>query len=188
MKTNQELISKTYPLSSFMVAELESIIEVVTIDKSVDFVQKNTSNSFEYIVADGVCRTYVEDYEGNEATLSFYTQGDVIPPNQVRTVLGKSLYNIQSLTTVKLLCFSYVDFASMMSKHAELEKWGRTVYDTELQNKVSKELELITLPARERLEKFRQRFPSLENTIPHHYIASYLGISPVSLSRLRADH
>ena len=72
-----------------------------------------------------------------------------------------------------------------MRKNPELLNWGNTVLSDELFNKVKKELNLITMSANDHLIEFRKIFPMLENIIPHPYIASYLGISPVSLSRLR---
>ena len=57
----------------------------------------------------------------------------------------------------------------------------------ELARKVDKEIGLVSLTAKERLLKFRAQYPLLENLIPHPIIASYLGITNISLSRIRGD-
>ena len=59
--------------------------------------------------------------------------------------------------------------------------------DIELQNKVEKEIEMASLTAKERLINFRNKFQSLENIVPHTTIATYLGITNISLSRLRKE-
>ncbi|MEM6343465.1 MAG: hypothetical protein AAF927_06275 [Bacteroidota bacterium] len=57
----------------------------------------------------------------------------------------------------------------------------------ELLQKVDKEIGLASLKAKDRLIKFREEYPQLENLIPHPHIASYLGITNISLSRLRKE-
>lgn len=185
MKEIYNIFCKIYPLSTNDIDKISGIIEIVHYEKMIDFVSINSHNNYEYIVIDGVCRSYVIDFEGNDATLSFFASGDAIPFNQVRMLNGKSVYNIQALTLAKVACFNSKAFSELMMDNKEIEKWGRTVFNIELKNKVEKEIVLIALSAKDRLLQFRNRYPCLENLIPHKYIASYLGISTVSLSRLR---
>lgn len=152
-----------------------------------NFVSLNAKNNLEYILIDGVCRSYITGYDGNEATLSFFYKGQVFTHHSARTVANKSLFNIQALTKVTIAYFSCDEFSKIMAENSEWQKWGRVVHDKELKNRVIRELGLVTMPAKERLISFRKEFAALENLIPHPYIASYLGISPVSLSRLRSQ-
>lgn len=186
-KNITEILNKIYPLSQQSVEQILQIVKVKQIEKMEDFVLLNSPNVHEYIVIEGICRSYITNYEGNEATLSFFLSGHVIPPNQTRTINDRSLFNIQALTGSSIVYFSRDEFANLMRQNTEVQKWGITISENELKSKVKKELELITLPAKERLIKFREKYPPLENLIPHQYIASYLGISPVSLSRLRSQ-
>lgn len=180
-----EYSNAIFPLPDSIVDEFFSITNIVTYKKQENIIEHQSLNNYEYIVMEGVCRIYILDYEGNEATLAFYIQGNVLPPNQIRTVNGKSLYTLQALTDIVLARFNSNAFADFMRKYSEVEKWGLSVFNNELKSKVNKEIDLITLPAKERLNEFRKKYSGLENIIPHPYIASYLGISPVSLSRLR---
>lgn len=182
-----ELLYAIYPLSRHATDSIAVISEFKQFDKMDHIVKHNTNNSLEYIVVEGVCRSYISDYMGKEATLSFFLEGDVIPPNQIRTIDSCSLFNVQTLTPSIIACLGSKDFRTLMEESPEIEQWGRKVYDNELQNRVMKELDLITLSAKDRLNNFRKRFASLENHVPHPFIASYLGISPVSLSRLRGN-
>ncbi|MEZ4684940.1 MAG: hypothetical protein R3B47_02410 [Bacteroidia bacterium] len=79
------------------------------------------------------------------------------------------------------------DFEEFMVHNLEIRAWGNEVLKRELALKVDKEIQLASLTAKERLIKFRERFPLLENRVPHPTIASYLGITNVSLSRLRKE-
>ena len=55
-----------------------------------------------------------------------------------------------------------------------------------LMKKFEKELQLLTLDAAERYALLQARYPELEQLVPSYHIASYLGITPISLSRIRA--
>lgn len=186
-KNITEIIKNIHPISLQSIDQMLQIVKFKEIDKMENFVLLNSPNNLEYILIDGVCRSYITDYEGNEATLSFFINGSVLPPNQTRTIKNKSIFNIQAITKSSLVYFSREAFADLMKQNKEIENWGMSVSNQELKSKVEKELNLITLSAKDRLIKFREKFSLLENIIPHSYIASFLGISPVSLSRLRSQ-
>jgi hypothetical protein len=72
-----------------------------------------------------------------------------------------------------------------MVDNLEVRRFGNMVLLAELQKKVEKEISLASLTASERLQVFRKEYPGFENIVPHAAIATYLGITNVSLSRLR---
>jgi len=79
------------------------------------------------------------------------------------------------------------NFEELMINNLEIRRFGNTVLRNELTRKVDREIGLASLSAKERLLKFREEYPLLENLIPHTHIASYLGITNISLSRLRSN-
>ncbi len=79
------------------------------------------------------------------------------------------------------------EFESLMIENMEIRHFGNTVLQNELISKVDKEIGLASMTAKERLIEFRKKYRLLENLIPHTDIASYLGITNISLSRLRKD-
>jgi hypothetical protein len=72
-----------------------------------------------------------------------------------------------------------------MIENLEIRFFANTVLRNELIRKVDKEIGLASLTAKERLLQFRAWYDSMENKVPHPMIASYLGITNISLSRLR---
>jgi CRP-like cAMP-binding protein len=78
-------------------------------------------------------------------------------------------------------------FEGFMIENLEIREFGNRVLRIELKNKVEKEIGMASQTAKERLLKFREQYPLLENTIPHSVISSYLGITNISLSRLRKE-
>ena len=87
----------------------------------------------------------------------------------------------------KLAVFPTQDLMQLMNEYRGIEVWAHSILQRELLQRVKKEIDQNSLLAKERLSQFRIQYPTLENLIPHPYIASYLGITNVSLSRLRKE-
>ncbi len=178
---------KNFSLSNASSKQLSDVISTRTFNTGDIFVKKGLIESNEFLMLEGICRSYVIDSDGNEITLSFFTPNKAISPNLTRTKKNISILNIQAITSVKLAVFSSNDLMLLMESNREIEIWANQILQKELTEKVDKEIAQISLNAKDRLLTFRNQFPLLENMVPHAYIASYLGITNVSLSRLRRD-
>ena len=129
----------------------------------------------------------MHDQIGNELTLSFYTPNTAITPNLIRTKQNLSIFNLYAISDCKIATFFAEDLSFLMSSNREISDWANTVLQKELLQKIEKEINQASLNAKERLLAFRDKYPALENQIPHAFIASYLGITTVSLSRIRKE-
>ena len=174
-------------MSSASLAAIESLIAYNDYNKGETFIKKNKRNDKEYFVMEGICRSYLLNPDGEAITISFFIQDSILSPYTTRTVKGISALNFQALTKVKLAELDAAEFENLMVENLEIREFGNTVLRLELAKKVDKEISLASLTARERLIKFREQYPLLENQIPHTDIATYLGITNISLSRLRRD-
>lgn len=183
----KEIIYAISPISNQSVEVLENLLEYKTLDKGELFIQLNKINTKEYFILSGVCRSYLINPDGEEITISFYTSNSILSPHITRTSKGRSILYYQALTTVSLATIDSGEFEKMMIEHEEVRNFGNSVLRNELANKVDKEVGLASLTAKQRLLKFRAQFPLLENLVAHSMIASYLGITNISLSRLRKE-
>lgn len=148
----------------------------------------NQTDDSEYILLQGIARTFLHNTQGEEITLSFFEDNTVLPPFITRTDNGKSLLYCETMTDCTFAKINAKAFESLMIDNLEIREFGNTVMRQELLNKVGKEIRMASWSAKERLEQFRKDFSMLENKIPHSMIASYLGITNVSLSRLRKQN
>lgn len=163
------------------------LVEYVDYHKDEIFITENKRNSNEYFVVEGICRSFLLSPEGEEITISFFTNNSVISPYTTRTTKGFSSLNFQALTPLKVGVMDAAAFENLMVENLEVREFGNSVLRNELFRKVEKEIGMASLTAKDRLLKFRERFPLLENMVPHTAISTYLGITNISLSRLRRE-
>jgi CRP-like cAMP-binding protein len=156
-----------------------------SLSKGDTFIEPGRRNGKEYLLGSGIIRSYLLDREGNEVTLSFFEGPAVLSPFLTRTAEGRSILSYQTLTLCLIAEIDALAFESLIEKDLEVRQFANDILRRELMQKVHKEIGLAVLTAGERLEQFRKQYPTLENTVPHPMIASYLGITNVSLSRLR---
>jgi CRP-like cAMP-binding protein len=183
----KKIIHRIFPITENSFQLIKELLIPESYKKGETFIQRNKRNEKEYFILSGVCKSYLINPEGDEITISLFTENSVLSPFQIRTSKGISNLNFKALTDLELASIDAKEFEWMMINNLEIRNFGNTVLRNELSQKVEKEIGLASLTAKERLLKFREQFPMLENLIPHTDIASYLGITNISLSRLRSD-
>jgi len=179
------LVNKVSPVSEGSLDLMSDLIVVEVYEKGDIFIDRGKKNNKEYFVYEGVCRSFLLSPEGEEVTISYFLEGGVLSPNKTRTANQISHLNFQALTKVTLASLNADKFEQLMINHIDIREFGNMVLQNELLGKVEKEIALASLNAKERLILFREKYHFLENLISHVDIASYLGITNISLSRLR---
>jgi CRP-like cAMP-binding protein len=185
--TVRDIIRDTTPLSETSIEAIIDIVDYVEYQKNEVFIKEGKRNSKEYFVLEGVCRSYLLNPDGEEMTISFFADKSVLSPFTTRTYFGVSNMNFQALTPLKVGAMDAKSFEKLMVDNLEIREFGNVVLRNELKQKVEKEIGMASLTAKERLVKFREQYPLLENIIPHTTISTYLGITNISLSRLRNE-
>ena len=139
----------------------------------------------EYFLLSGRARSVVTDVEGTEVSLNLYAAPIVITPNIARTSGGCSLVDIEILDDAVAATMPAAQLMDLMVNFESIREWGNNIMREELTRKVGREWCLAALSARQRLEWFRKVHPGYEALFAHFHIASYLGMTPVTLSRAR---
>ena len=184
-----EILENWIKLSQSELDQFFDICETQTLKKHEFFTEKGKPAFHEAVVIDGVVRGFHRNPDGDEINTVFYTHGNVIAPwfSRTNTQVGTSYINLQALTEVKLAIFTAEKFYQLMTENLGIRTFGQLVVERELLYRTEREIMGISLNASERLEKFREIHPGLENLISQIQIAQYIGITPVSLSRLRGQ-
>lgn len=179
------LINKVSPISEGSLDLVSDLIVVEFYEKGDVFIDRGKRNNKEFFIYEGICRSFLLSPEGEEVTISYFLEGSVLSPNKTRTANQISNLNFQALTKLTVASLNADKFEQLMINHIDIREFGNIVLQNELLAKVEKEIGLASLNAKERLIIFREKYHFLENLISHVDIASYLGITNISLSRLR---
>ncbi|MCB9225097.1 MAG: Crp/Fnr family transcriptional regulator [Crocinitomicaceae bacterium] len=140
-----------------------------------------------YIIESGVQIIYILDHSGNKRVLGFSFDGSYSGVYDSFLDQKPSSYFIESLTPSKVLKIDKSQYNSFFENYPEFEHWGRIIHAKLFVGRVEREIELITLTAKERFEVFSKRCPEPLKNIPQKYLASYLNMTPETYSRLRAE-
>lgn len=139
------------------------------------------------LVLEGVHRAFFTTREGNEHTVAFSYPVDYsgIPDSFFLQV--PSAYRLESLSESSFLATDYDTLSALMDKHRELERWAWHLLASALRGRSKRERDHLILTAKERYERLLEESPQLVQRVPLKHIASYLGMSPETLSRVRGS-
>lgn len=150
-------------------------------------IRENKPNDHEYFLLEGIMRSTLLNDQHESITTGFYAEGTVLTPHFARTIKGRSIFNLEALTDVILAEMPVTVLDSLRYSFPDIKQFGLKVVEQELLKTIQHDTSFRAMSAKQRLVSFRNNYPSLENIIPHTIIASYLGVTPVSLSRLRNE-
>lgn len=123
---------------------------------------------------------------GEEITTSFSCEGGIVFSMDELYYNKMSEEFVETLEEVVAYKISLPDLLRLFQTNIELANWGRIIHQNEYRRLHRSHKERLTLSARERYEEFRQQFPQICQRVQLGYIASYLGITLSTLSRLRS--
>lgn len=128
---------------------------------------------------------YIDETSHEERTGQFFDENDVY--TDVASFFGglPSHQYIQSLTSSEILCIPRAAiYAAFETDHA-LERFGRLMAEQGLIGSHRRTANMLTLDLHERYRLFVTSRPTIARRVPQYLIASYLGVTPEALSRMR---
>src|SRR3546814_230183 len=134
----------------------------------------------------GVMRAFYRNSNGDEYNKTFLTEFNFVGAYSSLVTKQQNLINIQCLTDCAVLIADYRQVVNLYDSFPKIERLSRILSEHFFVSKEKREIELVMLDASERYAIFQKRYPNLGNLIPQYHIASYLGITPTQLSRIRA--
>jgi len=136
---------------------------------------------------DGVLRVYYYNNKGEEITRYFIDENHLIlSGNTIDEIYRPSEY-LSAVTDCKLVIFPKQDWKTISETIVGWDQMIQKIVAKYHSEKVSRRSELVTQSGLERYRDFMEKFPTLVNRVPLSFIASYLGLTPSSLSRIRKN-
>ncbi|CAM4013350.1 cAMP-binding domain of CRP or a regulatory subunit of cAMP-dependent protein kinases [Pedobacter westerhofensis] len=132
----------------------------------------------------GVIREYAFE-KGKESTLDFVTENQFVVDFQSFIRGVKSTQYLEALTDVELLIFKKNGLNALYDKYKIWERFGRLIIEQVFCDMEAKRKKIIATSLEEQYHNFASAYPQVVQHVPQYYIASYLGLSPEHLSRIR---
>jgi len=144
------------------------------------------SNKY-YLISKGLFRSYVIDYKGNEITTDFFGPNDILIEVASLFLRIPSKETIQALTDCEVYKIDFNDFQKLYTTIEGFTEWGRSWMSHQLFMAKHRAVNMHTQSASERYLNLVQKKPQIIKEVPLKYIATYLGITDTSLSRIRKE-
>jgi CRP/FNR family transcriptional regulator, anaerobic regulatory protein len=138
-------------------------------------------------VLEGCLRAYALDDNGFEHILQFAPAGWWISDMSSVISRSESLLNVDAIKPSEVLLLSREDQLSLFDEVPKLERYFRVLTENGLVSSRMRLIENLSLTARQRYQRFCQTYPNLINEIPQKYIASFIGVTPEFLSKIRGE-
>lgn len=138
-------------------------------------------------VVSGMFRAFYLTESGNEKTIVFRGKGKPLSAYSSFVKEQPAKFSIQALEESIVLYITIKDFEKLMDGNSFWKINMGNYYMKLFIEKEKRERELLSDDAETKYRKFLQDYPGLENRIKHYHIASYLGITNVTLSRIRRN-
>ena len=174
-------------INAAQAAEIASSFSPIQLRKN-EVLQPFGRVSDAYLFLDqGLLRAFVHDAEGNEVTTRFYTSEHVALDASSFFNRTPAQQQIHALTECQGWALSYQQLNALFHTRPEFREFGRSVLVRALATLQERMLDQIRETARTRYEKLLATNPEVFQHAPLKYIASYLGVTDSSLSRIRGS-
>lgn len=184
------LLQEVYQYPSLSHSDMEKIIarhERVSFKKNEHLLKAGQTANAYYIIESGLVRTYLFDFDGNEITTDFISENEIA--NEVASLFQRvpTKEYMQALADVVAWKINFDTFQELYLSIPALTEWGRAWMTMQLVRSKKRATEMITDSAASRYAMLMKEKPQILQQAPLKHIASYLGVTDTSLSRIRKE-
>lgn len=187
MKNIIESIKNKYSVSDKSIKILTSHFKEEVFPAKTHIVKANTPDRKIFFIESGLTRSYIL-IEGKETTTWFSKEGD-LAYGSLDFLKNKAGFEyVQTLEQTLAYSIPIDILNNLYDTNIEIANWARVLHQDLFLLLQDLRIERLTLSAKERYEKLIKDFPYLYDRLNLGYIASYLGITLPTLSKIRAEY
>ena len=186
----KELLSQVYQHPLIGSQELNMLIDAhqkVILKKGDYFLEKGQIANEYMILESGLLRSFAYDYNGNDITTDFFCDFDVVIEVLSLFQRTKSEENIQAITDCVGWKIDFDTFQELFHSIDGFSEWGRLWMTGRLFHFKQRSIDMVTTSAKDRYLRLIEEKPQVVQHAPLKYIASFLGMTDTSLSRIRKE-
>ena len=180
------LLDKIYLLPAPSRLSLKRYIREVSYPKGHILLRADKIETDIYFIKKGIVRAYAQTPD-NEITFWFGQEGDTVISMKSYVENQKGYEDVELLDNCDLYQLKIYDLQQLFGQDIHLANWGRKFAEQELVKTEERLISRQFRTASQRYNELLQKNPALIQRVQLGYIASYLGITQVSLSRIRAE-
>jgi CRP-like cAMP-binding protein len=178
-------IKELWNVPDEFIQQLYSISTERVIRKGEFFIRAGDMSKYMGFNLDGLFRLYYIDEEGNDFTKAFSETGRFLISYSAIIQKRPSYFNIEALQDSHILRFDYGRFDQMIQADIRWYPFAFKLLESVYITKELREKSFLLDDAAKRYREFKERYASVENQIKLYHVASFLGITPEALSRIR---
>ncbi|WP_158961778.1 Crp/Fnr family transcriptional regulator [Myroides fluvii] len=182
----EQILTAIYPLPEPSLTALKGLCCELHLPKGHIILQADRIEHHIYFIKQGVVRAFSTHDEG-EITFWFGEEGSTILSMKNYVEKQKSYENIELLVDCKLYQVNVNELSQHYLTDIHIANFGRKLAEKELMRVEKRIISRSLLSATERYKELITNYPTIIQRVPLKHIASYLGITQVSLSRIRKD-
>jgi CRP-like cAMP-binding protein len=186
---NLHFLNTIFKSENFKQEDLEKILsqyQRIEFAKNDYLVQEGTTANFYYFLESGFARSFAIDLEGNDITTKFFSASDIVIDWHSYFLKTKCRENIQAITPCIAWKISFENFMKLFNIEA-FRDVGRTRLVNNYFELKNHSVSIIADPAKDRYLNLIKDKPDIVQNVPLKQIATYLGITDTSLSRIRKE-
>ena len=187
LNTFLEQLKSISPIPNEELEKLKLISKVTHLKKGDYFLRQGDNSSHIAFVVKGLFRMSYLTEDGKEFTKGFLPENDFLVPYSALIEKRESYFSIEALEDSTIVVIDYLKWKELLKEEISWNKFLIVILEQAFCKKERREREFLLFDAKTRYESFLNTYPKLSHRIKQHILASYLGISPVTLSNLRKE-
>ncbi|PWJ57939.1 CRP-like cAMP-binding protein [Dyadobacter jejuensis] len=188
--TQPHFLTQIFKETDFTIPELETILpkfQRLELAKGAYMLQEGDLENHYWFLERGYARSYVIDPEGKDISTNFYAAGDIVIDWTSFFLRNPTRENIQTLSACVLWQLDFNSFQDLFHNIKSFREQGRTTLVGSYFELKKHSVSIIADQAKDRYLKLMKEKPDLIQNISLKHIATYLGVTDTSLSRIRKE-
>lgn len=185
MNRNFTFLNSISDISEETFTQIKEITRFKRIEAGTQIVKLGEVPSKAYMLVSGIIRCYLITESGKEFNKSFYLPVSFVASLTALMKKNPSLFVFETLTDCKIYEIDYYKMMTLCETNSKLKSLYTKILEFLYVKYERRLIQSISLNATERYYELQKQIPNVNELISQYHIASYLGITPVQLSRIR---
>jgi len=190
MRIQDHFLNNVFGKTDMSTEEIETTIarfKQVSFEKNEFLLEEGKTAHYYWFIQSGLVRYYAVDTEGNDITTNFYAVGDIVIDWPSFFLRNQTRENFQALSTCICWQLDFDTFPELFHSIGSFREQGRTTLVGSYFALKRHSISMIADQAKDRYLRLIKEKPQIVQSVSLKHIATYLGITDTSLSRIRKE-